>query len=112
MSLKHLLLPPKTNPFCILNFTHKETEFQRGEVMHWRPSVQSLSYVRLFATPWTAARQASLYITNSRSLLKLMSIKLVMPLLEAIILANTSRTRTRSQGLQCGSPALPLLQIT
>ena len=42
-------------------------------------SVQSLSQVRLFATPWTAARQASLSITNSRSLLKLMSIELVMP---------------------------------
>ena len=37
------------------------------------------SHVRLFATPWIAARQASLYITNSRSLLKLMSIELVMP---------------------------------
>ena len=35
--------------------------------------------VQLFATPWTTARQASLSITNSRSLLKLMSIKLVMP---------------------------------
>ena len=42
-------------------------------------SVQSLSRVWLFATPWTAACQASLSITNSRSLLKLMSIKLVMP---------------------------------
>ena len=42
-------------------------------------SVQSLSRVRLFATPWTAARQASLSITNSRSLLKLMPIELVMP---------------------------------
>ena len=42
-------------------------------------SIQSLSHVRLFATPWTAARQASLSITNSRSLLKLMSIELVMP---------------------------------
>ena len=42
-------------------------------------SVQSLSYVRLFATPWIAARQASLSITNSRSLLKLMSIESVMP---------------------------------
>ena len=42
-------------------------------------SVQSLSRVWLFVTPWTAARQASLSITNSRSLLKLMSIKLVMP---------------------------------
>jgi len=42
-------------------------------------SVQSLSCVRLFVTPWTAARQASLSITNSRSLLKLMSIESVMP---------------------------------
>ena len=42
-------------------------------------SVQSLSRVWLFVIPWTAARQASLSITNSRSWLKLMSIKLVMP---------------------------------
>ena len=42
-------------------------------------SVQSLSYVQLFVTPWTAAHQASLSITNSRSLLKLRSIELVMP---------------------------------
>ena len=42
-------------------------------------SVQLLSSVWLFATPWTAARQASLSITNSRSLLKLMSIELVIP---------------------------------
>ena len=42
-------------------------------------SVQLLSRVRLFATPWTVARQASLSITNSWSLLKLTSIKLVMP---------------------------------
>ena len=42
-------------------------------------SFQSLSHVRLFATPWTAARQASLSITNSRSLPKLMSIESVMP---------------------------------
>ena len=42
-------------------------------------SVQSLSHIRLFVTPWTAARQASLYIINSRSLPKLMSIESVMP---------------------------------
>ena len=42
-------------------------------------SVQSLSHVGLFATPWTAARQASLSITNSQSLLKLMSPESVMP---------------------------------
>ena len=42
-------------------------------------SVQSLSRVQLFVTPWTAARQASLSITNSQSLFKLMSIESVMP---------------------------------
>ena len=42
-------------------------------------SVQLLSGVQLLATPWTAAHQASLSITNSQSLLKLMSIELVMP---------------------------------
>ena len=42
-------------------------------------SDQSLSHVRLFATPWIAARQASLSITNSRSSLRLTSIELVMP---------------------------------
>ena len=56
-------------------------------VTHWVPyecgssssSLQSLSGVRPFATPWTAARQASLCITNSQSLLKLMCIVSVMP---------------------------------
>ena len=42
-------------------------------------SVQPLSRVQLFATPWTAAHQVSLSITDSQSLLNLMSIKLVMP---------------------------------
>ena len=42
-------------------------------------SVQLLSHVQLFLTPWTAAHQASLSITNSQSLLKLMSIKSVIP---------------------------------
>ena len=42
-------------------------------------SVHSLNHVQLFATPWTAACQASLSITNSGSLLRLISIELVMP---------------------------------
>ena len=42
-------------------------------------SIQSLSRVRLFVTPWTAASQVSLSITNSWSLCKLMSVELVMP---------------------------------
>ena len=56
--------------------------FTRGIVTCLRvviSSVQSLSRVQLFVTPWTAARQASLSITNSQSSLKLMSIELVMP---------------------------------
>ena len=44
-----------------------------------KDSVQSLSCVQLFVTPWTAAGQASLSITNFWSLLKLMPIELVMP---------------------------------
>ena len=50
-----------------------------GNNVHYLSSDQSLSHVRLFVTPWTAARQASLSITNSRSLLKLMSFASVMP---------------------------------
>ena len=51
---------------------------QRQQVYQFS-SVQSLSRVQLFAMPWTAACQASLFITNSWSLLKLMSIELVIP---------------------------------
>ena len=47
--------------------------------MYWISLLFSRSVVSVSATPWTAARQASLSITNSRSLVKLMSIELVMP---------------------------------
>ena len=57
--------------FCI--------QIQEWKVTDLVSSVQSLSRVRLFATLWIAARQASLSITNSQSLLKLIPIKLVMP---------------------------------
>ena len=50
-----------------------------GDVRVQFSSVQSFSHVRLFATLWTAACQASLSIANSQSLLKLMSIESVMP---------------------------------
>ena len=51
-----------------------------ARIMEWvNQSVQSLSRVQLFATPWTAAHQASLSITNAQSLLKLMSISSIMP---------------------------------
>ena len=51
--------------------------FSSESVLHIS-SVQSLSLVQLFATPWTAAHQASLSITNSQGLLKFLSIELVL----------------------------------
>ena len=60
-------------------------------------SVQSLSRVRLSATPWVAARQASLSITNSWSLLKLMIIESVMPSNHLILLSPSPLTFTLSQ---------------
>ena len=60
----------KSISFCISMLAFWEVYFS---------SVQSLSRVQVFATPWTAARQASLSICNSQSLVKLMSIESVMP---------------------------------
>ena len=82
-------------------------------------SVQSLSHVRLFVTPWTAARQASLSITNSRSLLKLMSIGSVKPsnhlilccpfllppsIFPSIRVFSTSWLFTSGNPMDCGRP--------
>ena len=58
---------------------HKDSLYLYTFFEYQFSSVQSYSHVRLFATPWIAARQASLSITNSRSSLKLTSIELVMP---------------------------------
>ena len=60
-------------------FLHMETAIS-GQLTQWLyiSSFQLLSHVHLFAAPWTAARQASLYITSSQSLLKLMFIELVV----------------------------------
>ena len=73
---------PKIN-WCRIKSLKCQTRFRLTSVgavlISSVSSVQSLSCVRLFATPWTTARQASLFITNSQSLLKLISIKLVMP---------------------------------
>ena len=61
--------------------THSPFPYETGKPIHTSQdsSVQSLSRVRLFVTPWIAACQACLSITNSRSLLKLMPIESVMP---------------------------------
>ena len=60
-------------------------------------SVQLLSHAQLFATPWTPARQASLSITNSRSLLKLMSIESVMPSKHLILSSHSPPAFNLSQ---------------
>ena len=66
--------------FLLESILSQSSQSQLVEILsfHFR-SVQLLSCIRLFATSWTAACQASLSITNSQSLLKLMSIELVMP---------------------------------
>ena len=60
-------------------------------------SVQLFSQVRLFSSPWTAALQASLSITNSQSLLKFMSIESVMPSNHLILLSPYPPTFSLSQ---------------
>ena len=72
------------NVFTKWKHTHSPQEqtygYQRGKVGDGINSGSSVTQsLRLFATPWTAAHEASLSITNSRSLLRLMSIKSVMP---------------------------------
>ena len=74
--------PADIFPGICLNKLHVETGSSEAGMRaehHQCSSFQSLSHVQLFATPWTAARQASLSITNSWSLLKFMSIESVMP---------------------------------
>ena len=72
--------------YNLIQQTRCSRHCQRSVVQTWMltdifgfSSVQSLSHVWLFATPWTAARQASLSIANSRSLLKLISTESLMP---------------------------------
>ena len=81
--LLSMVLPIRTRPsFPSVSLSHQEASISilsfsiRGSVSQ---SVQSLSHVQLFVTPWTAAHQDSLFITNSWSLPKFMSIESVMP---------------------------------
>ena len=70
----------KINTIYLSTHLYKtENTFQKSIQMASVSSVQSLSRVRLSATPWIAACQASLFITNSRNSLKLTSIESVMP---------------------------------
>ena len=67
-------------------------------------SVQSLSRVRLFATPWIAVRQASLSITDSWSLLKLMSIELAMPSNHLILCHSSTRDQAQAPCSESSEP--------
>ena len=81
------LFPVRTRLFVIPNEIYYSSSLMIFSIMmcmFFSPSVQfssvqSLSHIRLFATPWIAARQASLSINNSRSSLRLTSIESVMP---------------------------------
>ena len=75
----HLLFTPSSfSPGYLEKWSNKPCRKFQNRIITFS-SVQSLSHVRLFATPWIAARQASLSITNSRSSPKLMSVESVMP---------------------------------
>ena len=101
-----------------------KSSLRESQELSWFSSVQSLSRVQLFVTPWPAARQASLSITNSWSLHKLMSIELVMDRVKSWGLASLtskpaffpwSRTASRAlgwRGLLCPtscSRSLPIV---
>ena len=84
IEMRQRVLNPLNEEFSIfmellgyLCIKEEEREFQKCSSQF--SSVQLLSHIRLFVTPFTAASQASLSITNSWSLLKFMSIELVMP---------------------------------
>ena len=81
MKIFFIYIPKKQH--CLQDLSLQQNclgfKFQLKHFLTLYVVVQSLSCVRLFETPWTAARQASLSITNSLSLPKLMSIESVMP---------------------------------
>ena len=76
MSSNHLIL---CRPLLLLPSIYPSIRVFSSELAFPTSSVQSFSHVQLFVAPWTAAHQVSLSITNSQSLLKLMSIESVMP---------------------------------
>ena len=91
-TLAAVLAPWKSSPWatkhnktiheCAVGATYEQQDTKKQKIPTSTSKVvvvQSLSHVQLFETPWTAACQASLSITNSQSLLKLMSIESVMP---------------------------------
>ena len=85
---------------------------QTYQLLHRKPQlVQLLSCVQLFVTPWTAARQVSLPITNSRSWLKLMIIESVMPSSHLILCHPLPQTKQK-ENLKTGTKYLQMMQST
>ena len=87
VNLGHFYLFPV---ICVRGQAIQETEWCSWDKQHFNPSfsgvvIQPLSHVQLFVNPWTAAHQASLSITYSQSLPKLMSIESVMPPSSSVI---------------------------
>ena len=78
-SRKNEEMEPKQKQHPVVDVTGDGSKVRCCKEQYCISSVQSLSRVRLFATPWIAARQASLSITNSWSSLRLTSIESVMP---------------------------------
>ena len=76
--------------FTSVNFSSPSVSYNIFIISAQFNSVQSLTWVRLFTTPWATAHQASLFITNSQSLPKLMSIESVMPSNHLIVLQSQS----------------------
>ena len=79
MNLNCSILGPVHLTSCLQCFLMPPTALRFLRATLSISSVQSLSHVRLFVNPWTAARQASLSITNCQSLFTLMSFESVMP---------------------------------
>ena len=76
---KHGEIRETENKNCwLISIIKIDKTFLQSSVNYLQNSVQSLSHVQLFATPWTAASQAPLFSTISKNLLKFMSIELVM----------------------------------
>ena len=102
----HILHPYFLAPHSLCTPSHPHTHTPDHIVTSPRAKIrsdQSLSHVRLFATSWIAARQASLSITNSRSSLRLTSIESVMPsshliLCRPLLFLSVPRTGQYSQG--------------
>ena len=94
--------------FVLSFFTFIKRLLVKRHCKRYFSSVQSLSRVQLFATPWIAARQASLSITNSRSSLRLAFIESVMPSSHLIVHCIVYLKVTKRLDLNCAHKNFPI----